>query len=131
MTARALGPAVLIDGDTLAALRYAVAVAVREKRRAGMAPGPLLDQLDRAAAHALAASQRHDDTQIPPDEQPSDQWLDSGTVAQRLGVSRRTAQRLAPQLGGRRVGGVWMVDPLALTEHQADREDHHGQQHPR
>lgn len=130
MTARALGPAVLIDGDTLAALRYAVAVAIREKRRNGSAPGPLLDQLDHAAAAALVASKRHDDTPIPPDEQPSDQWIDTDTAAARLGVSRRSAQRIAPQLGGRRVGRAWLIDPLALTEHLADREEPHGQPEP-
>lgn len=123
MTARALGPAVLVDGDTLPTLRYAVAVAVREKRRAGMAPGPLLDQLDQAAAHALTSARRHDDAPVPPQGPPSDQWIDTAEVARRLGCTPRTAQRLAPRLDGRKVAGVWLVDPQALTEHQT-REDH-------
>lgn len=126
MTARALGPAVLIDGNTLPTLRYAVAVAVREKHRAGMAPGPLLDQLDQAAAHALESANRHTDAPIPPSGPPSDQWIDTAEVARRLGCTPRTAQRLAPRLDGRKIGGVWLVDPDTLNEYLDGKEHQNG-----
>lgn len=125
MTARPLGPAVLVDGESLATLRWAVAVAVREKRRNGTRPGPLLDQLDQAAAQALATAQRHDDTPPPTGGPPSDQWIDTAEIARRLGCTIRTAQRLAPRLDGRRIGGIWLVDPQALTEHTS-KETHNG-----
>ena len=128
MTARPLGPAVLVDGDTLATLRYAVAVAVREKRRNGTAPGPLLDQLDHATAQALETARRHDDTPDPPQGPPFDQWVDTAEAARRLGCTIRTAQRLAPRLDGRRIGGIWLIDPQALTEHQNAKETPNGPQ---
>lgn len=34
-----------------------------------------------------------------------------------LGCSTRTATRLAPKLGGRLVGGRWLLDRQAVTEH--------------
>lgn len=125
MTARALGPAILVDGESLATLRWCAAVAVREKRRNGTRPGPLLDQLDQAAAQALAAAQRHDDTPTLDDQQPCDQWVSTRTVAEQLRCSPRTAQRLAARLDGRKVGGVWLIDPQAVNEHQAQQKGTH------
>lgn len=123
MTARALGPAVLVDGDSLETLRYAVAVAVRDRRHHGAKAGPLLTELHEAAGRAFLSARRQDDSPTPPHEQPCDQWLTTAQVAQRLGVSHRTAQRLAPKLDGRRIGGHWLVDPDALHEHQTQRKD--------
>lgn len=122
MTARRLGPAVLVDGESLATLRWCVAVAVREKRRNGTRPGPILDQLDQAAATALASARRHDDTPPPPAGPPSDQWIDTTEMARRLGCTPRTAQRLAPQLDGHKVAGVWIVDPDTVHEYKAQKE---------
>ena len=34
-----------------------------------------------------------------------------------LGVSDRTARRLAPELGARRVGRAWLLDRAAVLEH--------------
>ncbi len=38
-------------------------------------------------------------------------------ASDRLGVSTRQCRRLAPRLGGRRIGGRWLIDELALREH--------------
>lgn len=120
MTARALGPAVLIDGDTLPTLRWAAAVAVREKRRNGARPGPILAALDQAAAQAMTATRQRD---LPaPDPRPhSDQWLTAGQVADRLQISRRHAQRLAATLNARRVGQQLLFDPDTVHEYQHAR----------
>ena len=124
MTARPLGPAVLIDGDTLPTLRWAVAVAVREKRRNGTRPGPILAALDHAAAQAMTAA-RLADIPEPAPRPHSDQWLTTGQVAQRLGISRRQAQRLAGTLDARRVGQTLMFDPDSVHEYATHKEHQH------
>lgn len=121
MTARALGPAVLIDGDTLPTLRWAVAVAVREKRRNGASPGPILAALDQAAAQAMTAT-RQRDLPAPDPATYSDQWFTAGQVADRLGISRRHAQRLAATLNARRVGRQLLFDPDTVHEYAHRKE---------
>ena len=54
MTARPLGPAILVDGDTLPTLRWCVALAVREKRRNGTRPGPVLERCHETAMNLRA-----------------------------------------------------------------------------
>ena len=120
MTARPLGPAVLVDGDTLPTLRWCVAVAVREKRRNGTRPGPILAALDHAAAQAMTAT-RQDDIPAPAPDPHSTQWLTTGQVADRLGISRRHAQRLAATLDARRVGQQLLFDPETVHEYQHAR----------
>src|SRR5699024_4332688 len=88
MPARPPAPALHIDGDTLPTLRWAVAVPVREKRRNGTRPGPILAALDQAAAQAMTAA-RQDDLPAPAPDPHSTQWLTAGQVADRLNVSRR------------------------------------------
>ena len=124
MPARALGPAVLIDGDTLPTLRWAVAVAVREKRRNGTRPGPILAALDQAAAQAMTAT-RQDDLPAPAPDPHSTQWLTAGQVADRLGISRRHAQRLAATLDARRVGQTLLFDPDTVHEYATRKKEHH------
>ena len=124
MPARALGPAVLVDGDTLPTLRWCVAVAVREKRRNGTRPGPILAALDQAAAQAMTAS-RQSDIPEPAPRPHSDQWLSTEQVADRLGISRRQAQRLAGTLDARRVGQTLMFDPDTVHEYATHKEHQH------
>lgn len=121
MTARPLGPAVLVDGDTLATLRWAVAGAVREKRRNGTAPGPLLAALDNAATQAMSAA-RQDDIPEPEPSPCSSQWITTKAVAQKLGISPRHAQRLARTLDAQRVGQVLLFDPDTVHEYATHKE---------
>lgn len=125
MTARPLGPAILVDGDTLPTLRWAVAVAVREKRRNGTRPGPVLAALDHAAAQAMTAA-RLADIPEPAPRPHSDQWLTTEQVADRLGISRRQAQRLAGTLDARRVGQTLMFDPDTVHEYATSKEHPNG-----
>ena len=124
MPARALGPAVLVDGDTLPTLRWCVAVAVREKRGHGTRPGPILAALDQAAAQAMTAT-RQDDLPAPAPDPHSDQWLTAGQVADRLNISRRHAQRLAATLDARRVGQTLLFDPDTVHEYATHKEHQH------
>lgn len=126
MTARCLGPGVvLVEAEHIAVLRYAVATAVREKRRVGMAPSPALVELHQAAEHAYRQAMsltRHDDTPPAPVEQPST-WIDTDQAARILGVTRRQAQRLARTLDARRVGQAWTFDPDRVHEYQRKKRN--------
>lgn len=106
--------ALILTGDHLDVVRYAIAAARREQRRNGLPPSPRLDQL----ANAVAAVGHPDNpTGLPADD--DHMLLSADQAAELLGVSPRTARRLAPGLGGRKVGGTWLLDALAVDEHRA------------
>ncbi len=111
MTAYRLPPgAVLLDGADLAVVRYAVEVAQRARRRNGLPRSTALAQL----ADALAVPGQTD----APDEAPGEaEYMSTHEAATLLGCSERQARRLAPALGGRLVGGRWLLDRVAVTEH--------------
>lgn len=102
---------VLLTGGALDAARYCVDVAQRARARNGLPPSVALARL----AEALAAPGQEDN----PDE-PAGQpdLVTTEEAAEMLGVSLRTARRLAPLLGGRRIGGRWLLDRQAVTEHK-------------
>ena len=50
-----------------------------------------------------------------PCEQPT---VTVAEAAEQLGLSERQTRRRAPQLGGRRIGGVWLLDQTAIDEHK-------------
>lgn len=105
--------ALLLAGDDLDAIRDAVALAQWARRRDGLAPSARL-----AALAALVTDSGHADS---PDDPAADDgpmsYLSSDEAAAALGVSPRTARRLAPELGGRKVGGTWLLDAAAVDEH--------------
>ncbi len=47
--------------------------------------------------------------------------LTSAQAAERLGCSERHVRRIAPSLGGRRVGAVWTFDAAHVTAYQLER----------
>ncbi|MHA6511320.1 helix-turn-helix domain-containing protein [Tessaracoccus sp. Z1128] len=102
--------AVLLTGPALDACRYAVGVAQDARRRNGLPPSTKLAQL----AEALTAA-GHTDTAEDADVQPD--AMTTAEAAAQLGCSERTARRMAPALGGRNIGGRWLVDRLAVAEH--------------
>ncbi len=103
--------AVLLSGAGLELVRYAVETTVRVRRVNGLPPSLGLQQL----ADALAVPGQPDS----PDESPRDPGfeVDCHEASRMLGVSERTARRLAPKLGGRRVGGRWLLDRQAIRDH--------------
>jgi hypothetical protein len=48
-------------------------------------------------------------------------WLTSREVAAALEASLRTAQRLAPELGARKVGGRWLIPAAAVADLASER----------
>lgn len=102
--------ALLLDGPALAVVAYSVAVAQQARRRNGRPPLAALDAL----ASTLAAAGQADEDQ---DHHGDAEYMTTDDAARLLGISPRTARRLAPGLGGRKVGGRWLVDALAVREH--------------
>lgn len=103
--------AVLLDGRHLDALRYCVDVARRARRRTGLPPVAAVEALAALVA-ATGQSDSTADTLVEPE------GMTTTEAAALLGCSTRTATRLAPKLGGRLVGGRWLLDRQAVTEHK-------------
>lgn len=111
MTVYRLPPgAVLLTGTALDAARYAVDVTQRARARNGLPPSSALARL----AAALAAPGQTDTAEEAPGQ---GDYMTTDEAAHLLGCSTRQARRLAPALGGQLVGGRWLVDRLAVTEH--------------
>lgn len=69
--------------------------------------------LDRTLTCAMSLERRA----FGPDGEDSDgENIGSSEVAELLGVTRRTVQRNAEALGGRRVSGSWVFDPKDLGD---------------
>jgi len=99
----------LLTGDAVQALAYAVTVAQRARQRNGLPPS-------RGLAALLAATGQPDTPPTPTLETEPD-WITTEEAAHMLGCSNRQTRRLAPQLGGRLTAGRWLLDRHAVTEH--------------
>lgn len=115
MTAYRLPPgAVLLDGDDLEVVAYAVSVTQAARRRNGLPPSHRL-----AALALLLAARGQEDS--PAEPVGDADYMDTNEAATLLGCSPRTARRLAPKLGGRMVAGRLLLDRVAVTEHLEGR----------
>lgn len=103
---------VLLTGRDLKAVLYAIKLAQRVRARNGL---PVSRDLAALAA-ALAATGQSDSPGQP--EEDTD-FIAVSAAADLLGASERTVRRLAPRLGGRKIGGRWVVDRQAVAEHAA------------
>lgn len=103
---------VLLTGDAITALRYAIRVAIASRRRNGL---PVPASLAELAAATSEPGQS--DSEPAPTQHDSSDLIDIMEAATMLGCSNRQARRLAPQLGGRIVAGRWLLDRAAVTEH--------------
>lgn len=105
--------AVVLAGEALDAVCYAVGVAQEARVRNGLPRSRGLDQLA-----AIVAAPGHPDS--PEADLGEADRMTTTEAAQMLGCSARTVRRLAPGLGGRQCGGQWFVDRQAVTEHAAE-----------
>lgn len=106
---------VVLSGAALRAAADAVLIAARSRRLSGLPHDRLHDEL----VAALVAASRTGQSDVP--ELAVLQLL-TPTVsvqeaAKQMNLSRRQVRRLAPQLGGRIVGGRWFLDQAAIDEH--------------
>lgn len=116
------GSAVILTGPAAESALQAVLIAVRARRANGLPPAPAYRVL-AAALHAARSADGHTDAPEPHGAQdfPLEPTIPAHEAAQRLGVGARQIRRLAPRLGGRKIGGRWFVDETALTEHLRGR----------
>lgn len=117
------GPGVFISGPMLDAARHAILVAQVARRRNGLPESAVFGELLTAITAAMSRSRRYD---VAPEA-----ILDAGHMqptvpipeaARRLGLSKRQTQRLAPKLGGRIIGGRWLLDAEAVAEHSKGQD---------
>ena len=102
--------AVLLTAQDIDAALYAVEAAQRSRQRNGLSPLRSLARL-----HIALTASGHPDT--PPAEPAQTETMTTVEAAQLLKCSERTARRLAPKLGGRNIGGRWLLDRQAVFEH--------------
>ncbi|MFD6676062.1 hypothetical protein ACFWDA_17045 [Rhodococcus zopfii] len=112
MTTQRIDGALLLTGDSITAVRYAVRVALAARHRNGLPAHPLLVELAAAVADPGTT-----DTEPEPAQQDHTELIDTREAARMLGCSNRQARRLAPLLGGRIHAGRWLLDRDAVTEH--------------
>lgn len=118
-----VGPVVVLSGPALKAARDSALIAAKHRKRSGI-PYQHYVALACEFGEAMAAA-GHSDVRSPAIskavavEQPT---MPLDETAARLGISRRQARRLAPQLGGRKIAGHWFVDEAALDEHIEGRQ---------
>lgn len=113
--------AVLVSDTAARVLLDALSIAARHRRMSGMSTDPYLS-LASALADVVAVDGQTV-RQTPPAVQPLAlrPTVTVAEAAEQLGVSRRTVRRIAPRLGGQRVGRAWMLDPIAVAEHLEGR----------
>lgn len=115
------GGTVIVSGPMLRTLHQVVCIAVRARQRNGLPISAHHTALLKAVASAIGQSDIPDSAGVHsfPRELPT---VTVAEAAARLRVSERTVRRLAPLLGGQRIGGRWLVDDQALREHMEGRQ---------
>lgn len=121
MTAPGLvvGAVVILGPQWLEYAARDAALAARTRRANGLSETSSHRDYVEALTAALAATRQCDSAapepvQTHPMTYPT---VTTGQAAALLNRSVRTIQRLAPQLGGRLIGGRWLLDDEALREH--------------
>lgn len=116
---------VLLTGEAVTSAAEAVRVAQRARRNSGLPPSVAWARLE-VVLSGLAEVGHPANPAGPVGEHD---YMDAATAAGLLGCSERTARRKAPALGGRKSGGVWLLDALAVREHLDGKETPHGPKH--
>lgn len=116
MSAQRIDGALLLTGDAITAVRYAVRVAIAARHRNGYPSDPRLTELAAAVSEPGTA-----DTEPPPAQHDPHEWIDTREAANMLNISNRQARRLAPQLDGQLHAGRWLIPRAAVDEHLKGR----------
>lgn len=111
------GGLVIVTGPALRPALLSALVAIKDRKRKGL-PTRTYEDLACAFAAAMAAAGHSviDKTELL-QAVPMQPTLPLTDAATRLGLSVRQARRLAKRLGGQKVGGRWLVDETALSDH--------------
>jgi len=117
--------ALVVQGPALRDLYYLVSAGIRKASRTGYST-TRFEGIRRAVREADASCTRQGDVaeDAPWAHSTTDDetLIDTGEAAALLGVSRRTAQRLARKGLGRQVAGRWLLDrSLVIAEREAPK----------
>ncbi|WP_373199840.1 helix-turn-helix domain-containing protein [Mycobacterium marinum] len=118
------GGVVVVHGVSLRVARDAMTIAASARRANGLPVSPAYLELAEAFDAAMSAARQCDVAQ-PAVLQHYPQKTPTVTIAEAaeaLGLSKRQTQRLAPRLGGRLIGGRWLLDEQAVREHLEGRK---------
>lgn len=113
------GTAVVLTGPAVETALQAALIAIRSRRANGLPDSAAYRALASALVHARSGS-GHSDVQDQAVGQHFSTEAPTVPIAEavaRLGICDRQVRRLAPRLGGRKIGGRWFVDEQALAEH--------------
>lgn len=117
-----VGGVVVIHGTAARTLCEAVLIAERARRANGY---PISADYATLAAelHAAASAAGRPDVHTEPIREPVVvPTVPIEQAATELGLSKRQTRRLAPALGGKLIGGRWLLDAQAIREHTEGRK---------
>lgn len=113
-----VGGVVVISGAAARTLCEAVLIAARARAHSGYPPSGDYATLATELHAAMSASGQSDVRDLPdPDPESVAPTVPIEQAAAELGLSKRQTRRLAPDLGGRIVGGRWLLDAHAIRQH--------------
>ncbi|MGV0603932.1 hypothetical protein [Mycolicibacterium sp. XJ1904] len=115
------GGVVVMTGPALKTGLECVLIAIKHRKLSGI-PSNTYEALACELAAAMAAV-GHSDVRLPAisDPVPMEPTVPLDVVRAQLKLGERQARRVAPKLGGKKIGGRWFVDETALHEHIAGR----------
>lgn len=111
------GPVVVVSGPAARACLDCVAIAVRTRRQNGLPNSSVYLALAEALRKAVSAY-GHWDVREAPVVQHVEHPMTVKEAADMLNRSTRQITRLAERLGGRKIGGRWLLDAQAVREHE-------------
>lgn len=113
-TAQRVGDVVLLTGTAVSTTLRAILTQIRVRQRNGLPTSGELAQIREVlmsvAGHSDLGETPSGASSVAPD-------VGIEEAAKMLGTSERHARRLAPRLGGKRIGGRWLLDRDAIIEH--------------
>lgn len=114
---------VVLSGPALRAARDCALIAVKHRKLSGV-PYRTYEALACELNEAMSASGQADMrspaiSKAVAVDQPTVPITEAAAC---LGISDRHARRLAPKLGGKKIGRCWVVDETALRQHIEGRQ---------
>ncbi len=117
-TIRVPAGAVLLAGDDVELVRWSLDLAQAHRRRNGLGPSRRVTDLLRVLGATSADMSESPGSDLEIETTREHKTMTINEAAAVLGTSARHARRLAPRLGGERIGGRWLLDAAAVEQHQ-------------
>jgi hypothetical protein len=111
---------VILDPGQSAAARHCVVETIRRRRWSGE---PIPRGLYALLAHLSNIGPERHVTEPGSVAAPPPRWIDAHEAALIVGCSSRHIRRLAADLDGRRLRGVWIFDHQTVAEYAAAKRE--------